>query len=576
MYSKARSALLLALGLALFLFAPAALADAKTEQAASSLQKKAMDDYLTTDFKKAEDKLEKAIGQCAENKCGPGLRARLKRDLGVILIGGQIDKEKGINSFVDALKIDPGINLDPDIKTKDLDAAFTEAKKRAAGGTASPSDEPKPKKKPVAGDSSQPEGDFQHAPVLQQQIRTPIPVYAEYNGETTLTRVIARYKGFGMADWKNVELKKTGEKGWGGLIPCGDVQQGVTQYFLTGFDTNNDPVAQGGDRNNPYKTQVSNDKPDESPRLPGSSPQAQCQDTGDCPPNFPGCKKGAKPAVSEEGKDPTGKEGGEFCEEDAECKSKSCESSKCTEYEGGGGSSKAPRFWVGLSGVLDYTFVPSVEDACKLNSGTALPLNGENYYCVDGGKDYPSRDPATGRAANDAIVSSANRGSDKVSGGGALGNIRILLSADYSLTGNLQIGARLGLVINNYPGAAAAEDGKRYSLPLHAELRVTYVVGKDPLFKKGFAPYFFAGAGAAQFETKVAVQTIEARAGSPAVKKSVEAWHIAGPGFVSLGGGGRFAIKPNFAIMFGLRGNIAFLNGFAPSVGPEIGGMIGF
>ena len=241
MYSKVRSALFralrlrsaswLALGLALFLFAPAVHADAKTEQAANSLQKKAMDDYLTTDFKKAQDKLDKAVASCGENKCGPGLRARLKRDLGVILIGGQLDKEKGISSFVDALKIDPGINLDPDIKTKDLEAAFNEAKKRAAGGAATPTEEtPKPKKKPV-GDSNQPEGDFQHAPVAQQQIRTPIPVYAEYNGETTLTRVIARYKGFGMADWKNVELKKMGEKGWGGLSPCGDVQQGVTQYW---------------------------------------------------------------------------------------------------------------------------------------------------------------------------------------------------------------------------------------------------------------------------------------------------------------------------------------------------------
>ncbi|MBX3230824.1 MAG: hypothetical protein KIT84_01295 [Labilithrix sp.] len=571
MSSYARTALVFALGLALFLFAPAALADGKTEQAATGLQKKAMDDYLTTDFKKAQDKLEKAIGTCGDNKCGPGLRARLQRDLGVVLIGGQLDKEKGIQSFVNALKIDPGINLDPDIKTKDLEASFNEAKKRAAGGAPSaPDEQPKPKK--PAANTSQPEGDFAHSPTTEQQVRTSIPVYAEYNGETPLVRVIARYKGFGMADWRNVELKKMGENGWGGLIPCADVQQGVTQYFLTGFDSNNDPVAQGGDRNNPYKTQVTNDKPEEAPRLPGSSPPTQCQDTGDCPPNFPGCKKSAKPAVSED-REPTGKEGGEFCEEDAECKSNRCDSSKCADYEGS--NAKAPRFWVGLSGALDYAFVPSVEDACKLNSDTALPLNDKNYYCVDGGADYPTRDPATGRAANDAIVTSANRGSDKVAGGGALGNIRILISADYSLSGNFQLGARLGLILNNYPGAAAGEDAKRFAVPIHFELRGTYVFGKDALFKKGFAPYVFAGAGAAQFETKVSVKTVEIREGNR-TDKNPDAWHIAGPGFFSVGGGGRFAVKQNFALTFGVRGNLAFLNAFAPSIGPEIGGAIGF
>ena len=43
-------------------------------------------------------------------------------------------------------------------------------------------------------------------------------------------------------------------------------------------------------------------------------------------------------------------------------------------------------------------------------------------------------------------------------GGGALGNIRIMIAADYSLTGNIQAGVRLGLILNTYPGAAAGEE----------------------------------------------------------------------------------------------------------------------
>lgn len=563
----ARFALFLALGLALLFVAPSASAqNARVEGQATALQKKAMDDYLQTDFTKAQDKLEKAVRIC-EGKCGPGLRARLHRDLAVVQIGGAIDKEKGINNFVEALKIDPGVALDPDIRTKDLDAALAEAKRRITGGAA-----PEAKPRPKLGAGDQPEGDFQHTPVPQQQVRTPIPIYVEYPGESQLVRVIARYKGFGMAEWKNVELTKMGDNGWGGLIPCADVQQGLARYFLTGFDANNDPVATAGDRNNPYKVQVTNDKPADPPHLPNASPPAQCQDTGDCPPNFPGCKKGKGSAAA--ASESTGKEGGEFCEEDAECRSNRCEDSKCAAYSDED-RPKGKRFWIGLAGALDISFVPSVEDACKLKS-TATPINDQNYYCVDsGGHDYPSRDP-TSAAQNNSIVTSADHGSDKVSGGGALGNVRLMLTLDYALNANIMLGARVGVVLINYPGDAAGQDGKRFSMPLHAEARFTYVVGKDAIWKKGFAPYFMVAAGIAPFENDIGVQTIEAPATGPAVKKAVDAWHIAGPAFFSIGGGGRYAVTPRFAFLFGLRGNVAFGNAFVPSVGPEVGGQLGF
>lgn len=541
------------------------------------------EDYLATDFTKAADKLQKAISQCGD--CSPALRSRLRRDLGVVQIGGGIDKDKGIANFVEAIKLDSSVTLDPDIKTKDLDQAFAEARKRAGGGAS----------ESASGGASgggaaangQPQGDFAHTPAVEQQVRTPIPVYAEYGGEEPLTRVIARYKGFGMTDWKTVELKKMGEKGWGGLLPCADVQQGTSQYYLQGFNANNDPVATAGDRTNPYRVPVKTEKVAEPPHLPNASPPTQCQDTGDCPPNFPGCKTAGAKAGSEEKSEPTGKDGGEFCEEDSECKSNKCESSKCTDY--GSSRKRGPKVWVGISGALDYAFVPSSDDVCKLNDN-AEPKNDKNYYCVrsGGGADYPSRNPAN-RAENDSIVSSKDGGSDKVSGGGALGNVRLMLSLDFVIHPNVLLGGRLGLVLNSYPGNEAEVDGKRFAVPIHAELRVTYVHGKDALYKKGLAPFFAGGVGVGQFETKVSVRSVEARAAGAtcgagttasangaACNRDVDAWHLAGPAFLMVGAGGRYAVTSRFALTAGLRLNLAFLNAFAPSIGPEIGGAIGF
>lgn len=569
------AAVVLSIGLAvavaaftLFWASPAVAQNAKVEAAAKALQKKAMDeDYLTTEFAKAAEKLDKAIAACGTDKCAAPIRAQLKRDLGVVQIGGQIDKEKGIGNFVEAIKLDAAIALDPDLRTKELDAAFAEAKKRAAGGggAATPP--------PGAAAGGQPAGDFTHEPAAGQQIRTPIPVYVEYSGEEQLVKVIARYKGFGMTDWKPVELKKVGDKGWQALLPCADVQQGTTLYYIQGFNAQNDPVAVGGDRNNPYKVKVTREPVAEPPHLPNQAPPTQCADTGDCPPNFPGCKKGPGPVVGPT--ELTGKDGGEFCEEDTECKSKECKASKCTEPEN---TTKIRKVWVGVSIGIDYTLVPSSDDVCKL-SGTKegqLPLNTSNYYCVlSNGSDYPFReapgvnDPRNGE--NGRLVQGT---SDKVSGGGALGNIRVMASFDYALNMNLLLGARFGYVANTYPGSAAKDDGKSFP-PIHLELRGTYLIGKDALTKK-IAPYAMVGGGVSTFETSVKVSVVETTQGGGKIAKDVDAWQLAGPAFMTFGGGVRVGFNERIALMGGLRVNLAFGNAFAPSLGPDVGLVFGF
>ena len=572
---------LLSLGLMLAT-QPAAAQNAKVEAQAKALQKKAMDeDYLATEFTKAADKLEKAVAACGADKCGAPLRATLKRDLGVVQIGGQIDKEKGIGNLAEALKLDPAVALDPDLRTKDLDAAFAEAKKRAAGGGGAAAGG-------GAGAGGQPAGDFVHEPVVEQQIRTSIPVYVEYSGEEQLVKVIARYKGFGMTDWKTVELRKLGEKGWGQVLPCADVQQGTTQYYIQGFNAANDPVAVGGDRNNPYKVKITRDKVADPPHLPNLPPPMQCQDTGDCPPNFPGCKKAGPPVAGPV--EPTGKDGGEFCEEDTECKSKECKTSKCTDFEGG--DKKARKLWVGLSVGFDYVLVPSADNVCKLNPPTPVaggpdpltPINDSNYYCTNSdGSDYPYR-PLTAAERATSIGAQNDRlqlnQSDKVSGGGAFGNIRLMAAVDYAITNNVLLGARLGYVLNTYPGAAAGDDGKSFP-PIHLELRGTYLIGQDALTKK-LAPFVMVGGGISTFETAVKVNVVEGPdpVATPPVagktSKDVDAWHLAGPAFMTFGGGVRLSLSERMALMLGLRVNLAFGNSFAPSAGPDLGIVFGF
>ena len=542
--------------LLIVLFARPVLAQNKAVEAqARALQKKAMeDDYLATDFAKAQDKLNQAIAKCGTDKCSPEMRARLKRDLGVVQIGGQLDKDKGTQNFAEAQALDPSLQLDPDLKNKDLEAAW-DAAKRPATATPTPAG---------TGATNAPAGDFTHTPITEQLVRTPVPVHAEYTGSEAVVRVVIRYKGFGMTEFKAAEAKKTA-KGWGANIPCMDVQQGDMLYYIQGFNEEKDVVATGGDRNRPYKVSIKRDKIDgEPPHLPGESPIKQCADSGDCPPDFPGCK-GSGTATTPE---PKGKAEGDDCEEDSDCTSATCKNKVCAGLKS---DTKLRRLWIGVSAAVDFTLLSSADNVCRLNNSDKTPLNSAGYYCTNpNGTDYPDRNDKNG-TENKNIVADK---SDKVSGGSALGNIRVMLTFDYALNTNFMIGGRLGYNLLTYPGAGATNDGKASSIGfLHLEARATYLIGKDALLKTGMAGYVFLGAGYSEFTGKVGVTVVEQGQNQ---NKSVDAWLIGGPVFASLGGGIRYAISPRAAILGGPRLNFAFGNTFAPSAGLEMGVQFGF
>ncbi len=539
-------------------FSTAAFAQAP-EAKAKGLQKKAMEeDYLATDFDKAAEKLKQAIAVCGNDKCAPQVRAALHRDLGVVQFVGLNDKAKGTASFTEALKIDGTIALDPDVKTRELDAAFSEAKKKAGGGGGGGGG---------GAANATPAGDFNHTPVPQQSARTPIPIYAEYQGETALVKVRARYKAPGMTDWKPLDLAKTGN-GWGALVPCADVLPGQFSYYLQGFDANNDPIAVGGDRNNPYKVAIKQGKIDgEPPHLPNEPPPATCADTAECPPGFP-CAHNAGDKL---------KGGGESCEDDSDCESGTCKGEVCEAPK-----SKHKKFWLGVSGGMDFYLMGSAKDVCSLDEANNLTPRTEGYYCTNtnsgtsggvaysSGSDFPFRNDG---GAENRLVSEGNGGSVS-SGGFRPATIRLLLSFDYALAANMMIGGRIGLAVNGFSGDAYKDDHGGLA-PIHAEARFTYFFKKTALEEKGVAFYGFGALGASRFEggidTNVTVN------GEP-TRRKVTAYEISGPAFVSVGGGIRYGLSENLGLMLApLKLNIAFGSGpVGVTLQPELAFQVGF
>ena len=152
--------------------------------------------------------------------------------------------------------------------------------------------------------------------------------------------------------------------------------------------------------------------------------------------------------------------------------------------------------------------------------------------------------------------------------------MRLLVTIDYALSTHFLTGVRAGYVSQSYPGAAASSDGHGLSTPLHAELRETYLFGRNPLARSGFAPYGFVAAGYGKFDTSnLSSVEVSGVVGS----RPVLVWRMGGPFFAAAGGGVRYAFSPRVAFLAGLKATLPFGSaGILPSVAPELELHYGF
>jgi hypothetical protein len=504
---------------------PAAAVDRRAEAAAKDAIKKAANDYLATDYAAGVWKLERAVRLCGYNKCSAATKAAVLRDLGTMQYrNGDIGAAK--KTWETALKIDPNLSLNPDYDAPDLRPAWDEAK---GGGGGPP-----------------PAGDFAHTPPAEQKVNTPLPIYAEYPGQTTVARVVVKYQGATGSDWSRVELKRTGG-GWGGVIPCGDVTKGVLRYWIQGFDEGGDPIASSGDPKHPFTVPIKDEVTGEAPHLPGKPAPKACSEDTDCPPGLPGC-------ASE-------KESGGESEKETETEETAKPSGEAASFA---------RIWVGVSAELpEFLSMPAGNALCKLTNA-GLPANSANFYCTNpDGSDFPER---ANPQQNNALQDPNQAGN--ASGGFQVGNVRVMGAFDYALSPSLLAGARLGYVFNAYTGNAAVAGGKALGPKIHAEVRGTYLFGHEPLKHAGFAPMSFVGLGISEFDAHTtSVVSLANVAGA----QPVNIWLTDSPFFVALGAGIRYQFSLRAAFTGAARVNLVFGgNGFLPTYGPEVGILYGF
>jgi hypothetical protein len=563
---------------------PLLAANARAEANAQAALEKAEADYLSMNYASGAAKLDRALRVCESSNCTAATQAALLRDIGTMEFRAG-DRGFAVRAFGEAIKLEPTIDLNPSYDAADLRAVWTEVK---GGGAASAPAAPSPATPPPAATASapppspqpsQPTGDFVHAPPAEQKVDTPLPIYVE-GGPDSVTRVVLTYKSASDpedADWKHLDLQRVGA-GWGGQIPCNDVSAGTLRYFIQGYSKDMDVVGTNGTIKVPYQVPIRQELIGPPPHLPNKSSPRACHggetrppereripdetaSTADCPPGLPGCGKAAEEdATNAEGTDEEVDEGN----------------------RGKKGKGRPfPRVWIGVAAHLDFMQLPSGNDLCRLVPATnpapgqmvAQPANSAHVYCTDpSGGDFPLR------SDNGKMNDQLRQGAAGQSGGGLVaGDLRLMVSLDYAVNGNLLIGLRGGYVFLAYPGQAAVNDNYAFGPRVYGEARITGLIAKNPMRRAGAAPMVFVGGGVSTFDGHVSSSATVAPPGGAPSAVPVDLWITNGPGFVDVGAGVRYAPTPRVALVGAVRLNVSFgNNGTISTFGPELGVQYGF
>ena len=235
-----------------------------------------------------------------------------------------------------------------------------------------------------------------------------------------------------------------------------------------------------------------------------------------------------------------------------------------------------------MGGDFALAAVPGSTDACRGGVGGGLA----SYYCEDpnkGDRDFPVNKPE-----NDAIKPGSG---GSVNGGLLPASLHAWASFDVALWDSGMVGIRIGYASNGYPQSnptGTATAGASGFPPLHIEARFTWFILKDVLRNSKdapvVAPYLYFGLGATQMAASVGVPVVSTAdgspyaAGSPTTTKSVNAWAVSGPFFISVPGvGARIKLgTPHAALSLGVKpyfviGGSTFLFAIAPELALQFG-----
>lgn len=485
--------------------------------------------YLATDFRKAEELLSGTINACG-NQCSAPVIAKAWMYIGIIRGAGNSDLRGAKEAFRNALGVYPGVALDNDLATPEVQAAFAEARGQAPAGSAPPVTLTPAAPPPAAAPPPPPPPPVSYAPmqcepkVQEVQTRRPVPVSctSQYPG---VVKGALYYKAFGEPTFGRAPLKRVGNA-WQAEIPCTATNMGTNvSWYVEVSDAKGQRLDGYGTPDGPVDIMLNDATTEQPPHFPGQAAPNRCADLADCPPEMlgtPACPGTEKPGAVGAAAGGGGKGWGDACEEHSECQSglaclggscetapscsadADCDDGRCdmttgtcaygqaADEEDSSFPSEGPEHMVAITLGMDFAFVNG-SDVCD-------PMKSSSFACYYDDEAYnlaTSADGSSPTQYNSPDGPAPRYWDGGTAAGIGFGPIRLLLAYDMLLLERVSAGVNAGVAFSPIPDAGIA---------IHADVHGKFWFSGNGA---GLRPFAGVGLGFGPVDSMTTVQVVE-------------------------------------------------------------------
>lgn len=236
-------------------------------QKVTELNKKAVAAYENLEIEEASKHLRQALELCAaEGLNSHPLKARTHIHLGVVLVAGLKQRDRGVQQFKRALEVDPNVKPTKSLLNPDVQAAFDEAVKELAAGPVPKEPEPPKPPEPPKEEAPKPPVESQpapgrppanlkgifHEPVTEARPGSTVTIKAAVETALSPDKVLLVYRPEGALDFLQREMEKDGEGWYVARIPEPATQGNVVSYYVEARNTTGQPLAANGSSGEPH------------------------------------------------------------------------------------------------------------------------------------------------------------------------------------------------------------------------------------------------------------------------------------------------------------------------------------
>ena len=244
---------------ALLLFAGPAHADPKGDVSAKI--KAAMEAYDSFDYDGAKKQLTAAIAAGKKSKLDHDpVLAKAYLDLGIVAFAVP-DEAAAKAAFVDAVKIDPKIQIDVAYKSPELAKLLEQARGEAGGGggaaVGTGGGEPTLDLGGGGGEDCGSVKGLEHTIIDTAKAGAPQPIEVMLGADVKASKVSVMYRKEGATDFTEVKLTKQGACKYTGAIPAAAMKGSLVHYYVAAYNDGAKPVASKGSSGSPNIIEIS-------------------------------------------------------------------------------------------------------------------------------------------------------------------------------------------------------------------------------------------------------------------------------------------------------------------------------